>query len=200
MSFEDSYGTPHTYRGDDYDSWTEAVWAAYFDVAKMPYEHEPCTFEYPSYTQSDGETYIPTSFYTPDFFLPEQDCFVDIKNGNAKQEFGKIARLAKDIGKATLLLDGKPWNAAAYFYSPDSNYSDIYQNPLESTVQGHSFGSSRFPLLNNRGLTAYIQKLYSQTVDLDRTALRPSTNEEIGAHRDKKAELRENTIIIPRKT
>lgn len=110
MSIGESYGTPATYNGQYFDSQTEAAWAAYFDVVGMEYEREPECF------QLDKNT-----LYTPDFYLPDQNTYVEVKNGNADWEACyKIAQLARRSGHPAMLLDGMPRNMAAYFFSPDS--------------------------------------------------------------------------------
>jgi len=56
------------YDGRVFRSRTEALWAALFDALKVPYEHEPQAF------QID-----PDVWYLPDFWLPEQETWVEIK-------------------------------------------------------------------------------------------------------------------------
>lgn len=115
----ENYGYSATYDGQYFDSQTEAAWAAYFDAAGMPFEHEPETFELRS-----GE------WYTPDFFLPEQDTYVEVKNGNANWDAcSKFAYFIRSVGKTGLMLNGKPHNMAAYFFSPDSTNTTSSMTP-----------------------------------------------------------------------
>lgn len=108
---EYSYSTPVVYDGEYYLSETEATWAAYFDECGMPFEHEANTFELPA-----GD------FYTPDFFLPEQDAYLEVKSGNIDADaVYKIGKLARSLGKTGILVDGKPHNMNVYFFSPTSD-------------------------------------------------------------------------------
>src|SRR4051812_32349707 len=58
---------PTTYHGIRFRSRLEARWAVLFDRVKWVWEHEP-----EGYT--DG-----TTTYLPDFWLPEKDCFWEVK-------------------------------------------------------------------------------------------------------------------------
>lgn len=59
---------PQSYRGHIYRSKIEAKWAVFFTLLKIPYEYEPNAFDI-----GDGEAYI------PDFFLPDQNAYVEVK-------------------------------------------------------------------------------------------------------------------------
>lgn len=110
---------PASYENTSYDSMTEARWAAYFDLAGMPYVHEPETFELSK-----------KEWYTPDFFLPEQDTYVEVKNGNIDWlACSKFAAFIRRIGKTGLLLNGSPHGFAGYFFSPESeNRSNLFKD------------------------------------------------------------------------
>ena len=56
------------YNGYLFRSRLEARWAVFFDAAGIKYEYEPEGFELPS-----GDRYL------PDFYLPEQEMFVEVK-------------------------------------------------------------------------------------------------------------------------
>ena len=99
---------PAMYNGEYYDSRTEAVWATYFDIVGMPYIREPARFNI---------SHLSQDFYTPDFYLPEQDTYVEIKNGNADPMAALRAHyLARGFGRTVLLIDGKPINMSVYAY------------------------------------------------------------------------------------
>jgi hypothetical protein len=58
------------FHGTRYKSRTEARWAVFFWTLQIPCEYEPEGFVF------DGEKVT----YLPDFYLPEQDCFVEVKS------------------------------------------------------------------------------------------------------------------------
>lgn len=60
------------YNGYHFRSRLEARWAVFFDTEKIKYEYEPEGFEF-----GDGDKYL------PDFFLPDFEMFVEIKNASA---------------------------------------------------------------------------------------------------------------------
>ncbi len=123
-------GTSVEYAGAYYDSWTEGVWAAYFDAAGMPFIHEPETFVLPERMLGGARIKISQQIYTPDFYLPEQNVFVEVKNGNVDDgtQF-KLRHLARLTGIPGLLLDGKPENASVYL--------------MGTVQQGKTFGKHR---------------------------------------------------------
>ena len=110
MAVDESHGYPAAFNGEYYDSQTEAAWAAFFTAAQMPFVHEPETFELTR-----------DIWYTPDFYLPDQDVYAEAKNGNANWlACYKAATLARHIGKAVMILEGKPHNLSVYFFGPES--------------------------------------------------------------------------------
>lgn len=121
MSDLEYMGNRCVYNGECFDSLTEARWAAYFDRVGMPYEYERESFEMPTASRQIGDITIParTTLYTPDFFLPEQDTYVEIKRGNADDgTVYKLAKLAVRSAKAGVLIDGRPGSFALYGFSP----------------------------------------------------------------------------------
>ncbi|MEI7683294.1 MAG: hypothetical protein WCJ24_03285 [Candidatus Saccharibacteria bacterium] len=117
MSSGQQLGSEAQYNGEYFDSRTEAAWATYFQQAGMDYTREPETFEF-DYLY--GSKQIPVKdIYTPDFLLPDQDLYVEVKNGlSVMPSVKKLILLAQCTGKACLLVEGKPQNASLYFYSP----------------------------------------------------------------------------------
>lgn len=63
------------YNGYCFRSRTEARWAVFFDTLGIPYEYEK-----EGYEQTNGLRYL------PDFWLPEQDCWVEIKGQMPTEE------------------------------------------------------------------------------------------------------------------
>jgi len=55
------------YSGFKFRSRLEARWAVFFDTLGIPYEYEPEGFE------------LPSGWYLPDFWLPEQELWIEIK-------------------------------------------------------------------------------------------------------------------------
>lgn len=114
-----TYGHPAQYGGEHFDSQTEAAWAAYFDCLGIEWEHEPETFEMQTELIFKGCTMNSRTIYTPDFYVPTWDSYVEVKNGRIEEDACyKAHQLARSIGKAVILLDGKPRNLAMYVYSP----------------------------------------------------------------------------------
>ena len=74
------------YRGYRFRSRLEARWAVFFDTLGIPFEYEPEGFELPGGLR-----------YLPDFWLPEQDGWVEIKGQEPTEE---------DSLKAQLLAEG----------------------------------------------------------------------------------------------
>jgi len=61
------------YKGYKFRSRLEARWAVFFDAMGVPYEYEP-----EGLVLSDG------SWYLPDFFLPEFNCYFEVKRKGLK--------------------------------------------------------------------------------------------------------------------
>lgn len=103
------------YKGEYFESQTEAAWAAYFDAVDIPYIREPETFLF-----QFSQGYKRDILYTPDFYLPEQDSYGEVKNGNITPlAVEKMHYLARCTGRAVLMLGGKPHYGVAKVYGPD---------------------------------------------------------------------------------
>ena len=88
---------PTRYKGYHFRSRTEARWAVFFDFLGIPYEYEPQGYVL------EG---IP---YLPDFWLPESECFVEIKSGDRDdRSLQKCKLLARLSGKRVFLYNGPP--------------------------------------------------------------------------------------------
>lgn len=88
------------YAGHYFRSRTEARWALFFDQLGIEYEYEL-------------EGYVIAGLpYLPDFYLPEQRCWVEVKparpEGVSKEEEEKAALLAEGRGELVLLVTGSP--------------------------------------------------------------------------------------------
>lgn len=104
------------YNGYHFRSRLEARYAVFFDTLGIPYyyEHEGYSLE--------GLSYL------PDFYLPQQDCFIEIKGQDpTEEEFFKARLLAVYTGKPTHIFagnielpgdDNDEGNCFVYSYGP----------------------------------------------------------------------------------
>ncbi|MDP9367891.1 MAG: hypothetical protein M3Q03_06390 [Chloroflexota bacterium] len=86
---------PTRYKGITFRSRTEARWAYFFDELGVPWDYEPEQY-------TDGKT-----AYLPDFYLPDQDCFWEVK-GEATYSERKPSMLATLSGKPVYVAVGQP--------------------------------------------------------------------------------------------
>lgn len=95
---------PTTHNGIKFRSRTEARWAVFLEVLKIKFDYEPDGFDL------DG------LFYLPDFWLPKQEIWLEIKPvaPNATEQ-EKAFRLANHTKKNVLIQAGSP-------SVPDLNY------------------------------------------------------------------------------
>ncbi len=83
------------YHGYRFRSRLEARWAVFFDSLGVPYEYEKEGFDL------DGLRYL------PDFWLPEQGCWVEIKGESpSAEECEKCERLARASYQPVFLFHG----------------------------------------------------------------------------------------------
>ena len=83
-----------SYNGYRFRSRLEARCAVFLDAAKIPYSYEPEGF-----TFDDGTNYL------PDFYLPEQDTFLECKGVMGTKDEHKIMQLAKSTGKRIIIIN-----------------------------------------------------------------------------------------------
>ena len=96
------------YAGYRFRSRLEARWAVFFKEMKLRWHYEPEGYDL------DGLNYL------PDFWMPELDCFIEIKpDGIHTNE--KARRLSEVTGKVVLLVSGPPgiYTDDDYTYLPD---------------------------------------------------------------------------------
>ncbi len=88
-----------TYNGHRFRSRLEARWAVFFRTLGVPYEYEPEGFDL-------GEGI----WYLPDFWLPEQNCWAEIKPACEWAYHHECELLAAqhDCGRV-LYIAGSPW-------------------------------------------------------------------------------------------
>ena len=99
------------YNGYRFRSRLEARWAVFFDAARIKYEYEPEGFDL-----GDGV------YYLPDFYLPDDDVWVEIKGKTlSEEERYKIERFAvqkcdlANGGSKFRLLEGQIPNELIFF-------------------------------------------------------------------------------------
>lgn len=105
------------YNGYKFRSRLEARWAVFFDKAGIRYEYEPEGFE-----TEDGTRYL------PDFYLPDEDMYVEVKPNRREtdKELGKALK-AVVVAKHRVLLilreipyreDCGIWWFPAFYFHP----------------------------------------------------------------------------------
>lgn len=80
------------YAGSRFRSRLEARWAVFFNWLKIRYVYEP-----EGYELSDGTRYL------PDFCLPDQDTFFEVKGVLTREDERKIQQFRKDINKPVVI-------------------------------------------------------------------------------------------------
>lgn len=100
------------YKGYRFRSRLEARWAVFFDALGVPYEYEKEGYDL------DG------MWYLPDFWLPEQKCWVEIKPDSACLASGYLqaGRLARASGQDAWVFCGGQFDSSltdGYCFRPD---------------------------------------------------------------------------------
>jgi hypothetical protein len=96
------------YRGYDFRSRTEARWAVYFDIMAWSYEYE-----------KEGYDLHPHGNYLPDFWLPQFNCWAEVKGERfTRDELTKAVALCRLTNHHVLLLEGPP--DLRFYYMVDS--------------------------------------------------------------------------------
>ena len=87
---------PTTYNGVEFRSRTEARWAVFFDELEIPWDYEPEGYQ------------LLTSWYVPDFWLPNHGIFFEVKPGASPEGFDKCCELIIATGKPVCMSLGQP--------------------------------------------------------------------------------------------
>lgn len=96
------------YKGYRFRSRLEARWAVFLDELGVPWEYEKEGYQLP-----DG------SHYLPDFWLPREDIYLEIKGRQASHaEQRKAAHLARGHQKDVVVATGQPGECLIEVYSP----------------------------------------------------------------------------------
>jgi len=102
------------YKGYKFRSRLEARWAVFFDSLGIQWEYEP-----EGYVLEDGTLYL------PDFWLPEWNCFAEVKPKIFTEgEFRKCIGL----NKLCILLDTSSPETYRGYYATNSINEDIYSD------------------------------------------------------------------------
>lgn len=153
------------YKGYKFRSRLEARWAVFFDAGGIKWEYEPQGFEC-----EDGTRYL------PDFYLPEERMWCEVKPNNPEraEEFRKVFACIKECSEIERLLilpeipkdDGRIpiyWFLAAYYNPLDecvnlrrvffnAGYHDIYLQTDFSVARESEILERNFLVGFNRGI------------------------------------------------
>lgn len=155
------------YKGYRFRSRLEARWAVFFDAMGMPYQYE-----------KEGYDLKEAGWYLPDFWLPEQNCFIEIRPAVKFVYDTKCAALSYLSNETVLYIAGEPYfkEYRIAIYEPDMARAMPNSNPYQFAVCRRCAGiwiyddkgtcqnlncssdcnSDRYPLLkDNRLLAAY---------------------------------------------
>lgn len=88
MPSDPGYRTPAA--GVEFAHNSERQFALLLDFYDVEWQYEPDSF--PIEFDENGE---PTKFFSPDFYLPEEDCYIEITTMNQKLVTRKNAKLRK---------------------------------------------------------------------------------------------------------
>lgn len=101
-----SWGYDTEYGGILYRSKCEAKWAEFFDRHSIRHRYEPERID------------LGIDSYTPDFYLPDFDTWVEIKSWRQYRAHSKCYRLALETRKWVLLIQQYPREHIIDLFSP----------------------------------------------------------------------------------
>lgn len=106
-----------TYKGYQMASRLECRWAMFWDAVGCSWEYEPMAFQ------------LKTVRYLPDFYLPEQQCWVEIKGTlyNDRKTLRILAQcgeLAEYTKRPVILCFSDPYNPRCAVFSRSRMYTD----------------------------------------------------------------------------
>jgi hypothetical protein len=111
------------YNGYRFRSRLEARWAVFFDALKIKYEYE-----------KEGYDLGGLGYYLPDFWLPEYNCFIEIKgNVPSTKERAKAEKLFFITGDPCIIFYGLPFD----------NYGIVYCATDHGDSSGGAFYSDK---------------------------------------------------------
>lgn len=111
---------PTYYRGITFRSRLEARWAIIFDEIGIAWEYEPEAFKLDLF---ENEFH-----YLPDFYLPETDCFVEVKGHLTDKEFVRLMKISAAI---TAPCGGRPheYGGKPFIVVGNLGIGDFYPTP-----------------------------------------------------------------------
>lgn len=118
------------YNGYRFRSRLEARWAKFFDSLGVKYEYE-----------KEGYELGKSGWYLPDFWLPKQQVFVEIRPSNRYSYDAKCEELAILSGNMVLLVAGDPYLLGHRITLYDEDLID-YDPPYEFAICGRCSGLS----------------------------------------------------------
>lgn len=121
------------YKGYRFRSRLEARWAVFFDAIGWPYTYEAEGYE------------LPSGRYLPDFYLPTENAFIEIKPSRdlEPKEIDFAQELFQQSGKSVYIFCGDPLDALAPNYpgmfclerDPDQGLSFLYLTAYEIAAE-----------------------------------------------------------------
>jgi hypothetical protein len=112
------------YKGYRFRSRLEARWAVFFDALGIEYTYEKEGFDL------DG------MWYLPDFWLPTQNCWIEVKGQvPTANELRRAAILAVHTSKRVILFAAGPFFINGWEYTPTHGTSDATRNHFEEIIK-----------------------------------------------------------------
>lgn len=106
---------PTTYSGVTFRSRLEARWAAFYDETGRRWEFEPEGYE------------LPSGRYLPDFWMPDGECFEEIKPTVDAVNLKKVTELVQHTRKDCIVRIGPPWDCLSFSVRHSNGFADRWQ-------------------------------------------------------------------------
>lgn len=115
------------YQGCRFRSRLEARWAIFFDTLRILWKYEAEGYDL------DGTQYL------PDFWLPEYNCFVEIKGQEpTKEEIDKAYKLCLYSGKEVYVFSGDVWPEGPHCYTTNAWLPSVLWKYIDGDLLGGS--------------------------------------------------------------
>jgi hypothetical protein len=160
------------YRGYRFRSRLEARWAVFFDTARIPWRYEQEGFdlsdvELPNEpgvleqmrmrTPEDREAVNKKDtpkWYLPDFYLPRQECWVEIKAREPSRKEGELmAHLAWGTGQSGYIF----WDLRAPKEIQGSTPKEVIRSTFQSAIGFHVIQDPREPYIDRTWMEWTVQ-------------------------------------------
>lgn len=118
------------YAGRLFRSRTEARWAVFYDALGLPWEYEKEGFE------------LPTGWYLPDFWMPKQGCWIEIKGReHTEKELDFAGDLAVATGSTVYIFDEPLALPPSHFQATSAIcVTSSYCEDLDQNIWGCDYG------------------------------------------------------------